>query len=455
MSIFDTRTAVVAGPAIAAAMRLTPLHKIETLAKQRGMLKKWTLARNSLSSNYTAERKNIEEFQLGRLQFVVDWAFENCLFYRELYSSAGYELGAIRDIKDFECLPLITKDDLIEGFPRRIVSSKHDLSKLRWMSTSGSSGKQVQMVFSEGRTDLDTLFRLRMFEVQLGESLRPDEWIYNINFVPLWYSSFCGHHPVLSIKPECNSEDLAAHIKLLRPKLISCIGSYLDIVGSCGDVLRDAGVKLISTNSEFTSSRGRMELEKELGVSVLDEYSSEELNIIAFECPFHEYHVSEDDVYVEIVGSDDRGRVVGTDLWNTAMPIIRYDQGDLAEFCYSNEKCACGSYYRRLNSLHGRADQNFIAQDGRTIRSAVLLDVVEQCFCIEPLFLKEFRVVQSSLSSVKVLFVPIQTIPQGFFDKFEVIMVSLFGHVLSFDYITMPSIPKSASYKRRTFICEV
>jgi hypothetical protein len=89
------------------------------------------------------------------------------------------------------------------------------------------------------------------------------------------------------------------------------------------------------------------------------------------------------------------------------------------------------------------------------VRSAVLLDMVEQCFCIEPIFVQEFRVVQVSVILIKVLFVPIGKMPFGYFKKFQHHMDGLFGYALRYEYVSLERMPALSSYKRKTFISEV
>ena len=86
----------------------------------------------------------------------------------------------------------------------------------------------------------------------------------------------------------------------------------------------------------MSSKQERKKLASELGRPVLDEYSSEELTRIAREMPSGLYHMCEDAVRLDIVDCDtwkvkDQGRgiAVGTNLLNTAMPFIRYVQGDV------------------------------------------------------------------------------------------------------------------------------
>ena len=83
------------------------------------------------------------------------------------------------------------------------------------------------------------------------------------------------------------------------------------------------------------------------GVPLTDLYTSAEAGPIALQCPDHEhYHVQSESVLLELL--DQRGepcapgalgRIVLTTLHNFAMPLVRYDTGDLAE---AGAPCACG-----------------------------------------------------------------------------------------------------------------
>ena len=74
---------------------------------------------------------------------------------------------------------------------------------------------------------------------------------------------------------------------------------------------------------------------------VWSSYSAVELGLIAFQCPFEPefHHLSTHKLGVEILDDDGRdcevgqvGRIVLTDYFNTGMPLIRYELGDLASF---------------------------------------------------------------------------------------------------------------------------
>ncbi len=52
---------------------------------------------------------------------MVDYAFENIPLYKKKYSEVGFKSGDIRSFADFERLPILYKDELIDGFPSQIV----------------------------------------------------------------------------------------------------------------------------------------------------------------------------------------------------------------------------------------------------------------------------------------------------------------------------------------------
>jgi phenylacetate-CoA ligase len=88
-------------------------------------------------------------------------------------------------------------------------------------------------------------------------------------------------------------------------------------------------------------------------------YSTQEVGIIASQCPdVDHFHCDAELTYVEVLDADSRpcrpgevGRVVVTALHNFAMPLIRYDIGDLAEV---GAPCSCGRGLPVLERVLGR-----------------------------------------------------------------------------------------------------
>jgi phenylacetate-CoA ligase len=121
---------------------------------------------------------------------------------------------------------------------------------------------------------------------------------------------------------------------------------------------------------ETLSQQTRLLAQQAWGVRTTDIYSAQEVGYIALQCPAGEhYHVQAEGVIVELVGEDgvpckagEVGRVVVTSLHNFAMPLIRYDIGDLAQ---AGAPCACGRGLPVITRVHGRVRNMLTFPDGR------------------------------------------------------------------------------------------
>lgn len=107
-----------------------------------------------------------------------------------------------------------------------------------------------------------------------------------------------------------------------------------------------------------------------LGTKIVDRYSSEETGYIALQCPKHNhFHVVSAVTHVEIVDDDNKpcpigtpGRVLLTTSQSYAMPLVRYEIGDMAEW---GEPCDCGITLPVIKRLWGRTRHLITTPDGK------------------------------------------------------------------------------------------
>jgi phenylacetate-CoA ligase len=85
------------------------------------------------------------------------------------------------------------------------------------------------------------------------------------------------------------------------------------------------------------------------------------------ECEYGRLHVDEDFAAVEFLpaGAGSVYRVIGTNLSNPAMPLIRYDTGDLVRL--TDENCPCGRWGRLVGRVDGRQEDYVVLRDGTRI----------------------------------------------------------------------------------------
>ncbi|EJF77885.1 phenylacetate-CoA ligase [Candidatus Bartonella washoeensis] len=435
---------------------------------QYKVLSRWSYTRDMLKLKVRSNDVSLRKWKLQRLGELVDWAFTSVPFYRDLYKEIGYSVGEIRSYDDFTRLPIISREHLpFVGDLNSYHLSSHLLhDELRGLETTGSTGKPVQIMMDQSLTEIDTIHRMNMFEEMSGNQLNPKEWIYNINHAHWWHTNLCGFYRVFTVSQRCPIESIKQHIQLLRPKFISSIFSAAEKLADSNIDLVGLGVTCLSTNSETSTRTQRDKLEVSLNVKVRDEYSSEEVGLMAYECTEGNYHFLEHDTHIELItdSDSDLGRIVGTSLWNMAMPIIRYDQGDFGQWHgqtagsnngWAGEKCCCGSSYRRIKAIHGRIDDAFISISNRLVPSGMMLEIAEKWLSHDDAGIIEFRVIQEEVNKIRILTIWKSGTPSNkamqCIKNFTNEMCYLFHSKIDIELVTVDHIPPLNKLKRRIF----
>ena len=131
----------------------------------------------------------------------------------------------------------------------------------------------------------------------------------------------------------------------------------------------------IITTAMVLSPVERAVIEKVFHSPVFDRYGCEEMSIIASECEAHEgLHIFSEGLYVELVGEPGPlpKRLVITDLFNTAMPLVRYEIGDYGVL--AEGRCPCGRTLPRLREVSGRTADFLYTPEGVPVFGISILD---------------------------------------------------------------------------------
>jgi phenylacetate-CoA ligase len=127
--------------------------------------------------------------------------------------------------------------------------------------------------------------------------------------------------------------------------------------------------RAISTTAEPLLPEIRAALEETFGVSVINSYGSSEGAGVAIGCGAGPWlHLSDDMVIVEPVDTAGRpvppgtraDKVYLTNLFNHALPLIRYELTDQLELLADPAPCPCGSTHRLIADPYGRLDDVFV-----------------------------------------------------------------------------------------------
>ena len=119
-----------------------------------------------------------------------------------------------------------------------------------------------------------------------------------------------------------------------------------------------SGLKFIFTASEVLSDDDRSFIENVFGVQIGNHYGLAEQIVMFGNCSessiLHNYN---EYGYCELIPTDEENifRIIGTNLHNDLMPLLRYDTGDLA-FARPGVKCPCGRDGIQVEAIIGRND---------------------------------------------------------------------------------------------------
>ncbi|MCB1376929.1 MAG: phenylacetate--CoA ligase family protein [Alphaproteobacteria bacterium] len=402
-------------------------------------------------------RDQMRDWQWQRIKRLVGHAFDNVEFYRDHYRKVGFAPGDLKSWDDFHRLPSVSKDQVIAAYPGRMIARGYRLDDLVVSRSSGSSGKPLDIAYDSRAMTIYTLAGLRLYG--MGFSYRPWHRQLYVYTSPYPLDSLFGLYPLTFVSTLAPIADIIAALKKTRPQLLVCYPSHLkQIEQNLTDTdLSELHLRAISVNSEMSSQAERDMLAKRFGCPVLDEYSSEELTRIAAQCRHGTYHVFEDINYLEAVPdkmrADGIGPLIGTNLHNHAMPMIRYEQNDLGAI--GEASCACGWKFRSLISLQGRRNDSFILPSGREISSGFLLDATYEILLTYRTEVKDFCLIQAAANRIVLEIVPGAAWNNAISEALSARFASFFEQGVAFEIREVTECTKTKSGKRNPIISHV
>ncbi|MCB0698581.1 MAG: phenylacetate--CoA ligase family protein [Chitinophagales bacterium] len=121
-------------------------------------------------------------------------------------------------------------------------------------------------------------------------------------------------------------------------------------------------IKVCICTSETCTEEDKAIMSKGFGVPIIREYGLSETCLTAFDNPNSDWQLTEETLFTEEVD----GRIVSTSLYNKALPMVRYQTGDLGEIVTVNN-----SKYRKLDRLTGRTNDTVHLPSGKTAAGLV------------------------------------------------------------------------------------
>ena len=322
-----------------------------------------------------AAPEQIKIWQDERLVAQVRHVWDNVPYYKKMMEDAGVSPEDIKGRDDLHKLPFITKADLRENYPDKLVAVPLK-DCVRIQSTSGTTGKRVVAYYTQEDIDLWEDCCARAL-VAAGAT---DEDVVQVSY---GYGLFTGgpglnggSHKLGSLTiptSSGNTERQIMFINDLKATVLCCTPSYAAYLGESmkekGMGPEDIPLKAGIFGAEAWSEEMRRDIENTLGIRAHDIYGLTELSGpgVAFECSAQTgMHINEDHFIAEIIDPDtgeplpdgEKGELVFTSVTKKAFPLIRYRTRDICVL--SREKCSCGRTHVKMSKPLGRTDDMLI-----------------------------------------------------------------------------------------------
>lgn len=404
----------------------------------------------------------VEKYRARQLGLIVSSCFEHCTYYRTQFRQTFGEAfdGAEFSLDQLPYLPILRKET-VRAAPDKFLTRK--VSDVDLATTSGTSGVPLKFYLDRDRGVKEWAFVHHLWGRNgycpgMRIAVLRGVKIPNVDKRPWEFDSALSE---LRLSPfHLIPEIMDKYFQLLEQYKIRFIWGYPSAISILANYALSKGWQCPSTligiipisetlfphqrelickgfeNSKILGSYGLSEK-----AAIAGELSTEQ-DVYEFE-PLYGITelVDDDDVPVSEPGKS--GRIIGTGFISTAMPLLRYDTGDLGELVRpaSRENC----YRLRIKGIKSRWGQEFIVASNGALISIAAINVHSPVYSN----LHSFQFFQNTLGIVKVLVVPVRGCTKEDIQPFVDEIQAKVGENVKFSLEIVNEIAGNARGKRR------
>ena len=349
-------------------------------------------------------RSRLKEIQRKKLRLLLEHAFRHVSFYHRIFEAKGLKPSDIKSVEDLLKLPIVTRHDIRNNFHEFLSRNFRKYGPV-FNSTSGSTGEPFGYYIDRRTVGIARAAMWRGWGYagyRLGDKMAVFAGLSLASRLQKSLGTAAKkvvdrlmYFPAVNLRREI----LVVHAERMlkfKPKFIRGYPSSLYFFAN---FLEEEGIgnicpKAVFTTAEMLFPYQRRLLEEVFRCDVIDDYGAYDGGTRASECGDHcGYHMAVEKAVMEFCDDDgnqvsegEKGRIVATDLFNYAMPFVRYDTGDVG--VYSSEECSCGRSLPLMKQILGRTTDMLRFSNGAVL-SGPSLTVIFKDFDF-----KQFQLVQ-------------------------------------------------------------
>lgn len=418
----------------------------------------------------------LQELQWKKLEKLLVHAYMNVPYYRELLDRLSLEPQDIKSPADLSRIPLLKKQN-IRDMAKKLKAQDRD-RPCESIGTSGSTGIPLTILKDSAAMGyyMSAVWRGRSWwgwelgDRQLGlwgqpinekQSLRRKLGLFAVNF-----AAHLGENCVVLSPFSLNRQtvhECYKRMRRFRPKVVFGYASSLHMLAQLFQEEdldgKSLGIQGIHSTAEMLYGYRRKLMESVFGCQVFNVYATNEVSVIAFQCPDGNMHITDENILIEFirdaqpVGRGEPGSIVVTDLNNYSMPLIRYEIGDIG--VKSEEKCSCGRGLSLLDSITGRDDDQVCLGNGQATNPLVFGYIFDEVNERNNGAIKEWKVVQKSPESFLIRIVAAGCRQEDLTSCASDVIKYKLGEDLELSFDFVDHIPREQSGKLRAFVSEI
>lgn len=331
----------------------------------------------------------LESLRKEKLVALLQHARATVPFYRDLLGERGISADQLRDPDIFRSLPVLTKAQL-QQFSARLLSERFSAEQRTIELTSGSSGQPFATHFDR---EYVIAKNLRFLRALFTCGYRPGKRLMLITERPTTRMSAVRRW--LYCPLDAAPEEHATRLRSFQPDYLYGCMTPLRLLAQN---LSDTGTPFrppsaVISTAEMLDAATRALLERVFQAPVLDFYGMTEMGLVAWQAsPGVPYGVATDGILIErlsVPSAPGWSRLVMTNLDLWAMPMIRYDTGDMGAYG--------GAHGNDLLRIEGRSVDCIVGPEQRLISPFQLTSALQDVDG-----LRRFRIRQTRCDEVEV-----------------------------------------------------
>ena len=407
-------------------------------------------------NEFLATRKmsgpELKDWQTKQRWDIVKYHYENNSFYR-------HKVGNIPE--SWEDIPIISKNDLTaEKNIISLLSEKFKNKRNLYISnTSGSSGHPFYFA-KDKYTHARTWACIAVRYADLGISLADKQ--ARFYGIPLNTKGYITERlkdyfmnrvrfPIMDLSDASFKNMINIFNK---KKFIYIYGYAQSLVCFCNYLstnninIREIcpSLKLIITTSEMLSSNEKKSMETTTTLPIYDEYGASETGYMGMWNNYGYWDSCDENVYLE---TDSDGRLLVTDLFNKAMPFIRYSIGD-------NVKLEADDSMRtKILELLGRTNDIIILPSGKQAAGLTFYYISKSLLENSKININEFIIRQTSLDTFDFDIISTEDISTSIINEIKTDAIKYLEPGIKINVNRVDSIRRPSSGKIQHFYSEI